>query len=119
MAPVQAIRDLFSQLYDGRSKIESSGIPLEDELETLKPYLRIMEKSSLFSGETIDVAIAELLEVCGDIRLYREPHDNEFFISGFLDMPWSDARRIILLGMNEEYIPENVFSSTFLVAARA
>ena len=114
MTPVQAIGSLLSMLYGRLSYAESSEIPLEKELETFKPYLRIMNDSPLFSGKKIDAAIAELLEVCGDIRFYREPRENEFFISGFLELPWSDAERIILVGMNEEYIPENVSGSTFL-----
>lgn len=114
MSPVEAVRDLFSQLYNGRPQTESSGIPLEKELETVKPYLRILESSPLFAGETIDTVIEELLAVCGDIRLYRESQENEFSISGFLELPWSDAKRIILIGMNEGLIPENVSGTTFL-----
>ena len=114
MSPVQAVRELFSQLYNGRPTSESSGIPLEKELETLKPYLRILESSPLFAGEAIDTVIMDLLEVCGDIRLYRESQENEFSISGFLELPWSDAERIILVGMNDGLIPENVSGTTFL-----
>ena len=114
MSPSQSVRSLFSLLYGSSKNPESSGIPLSDELDALEPFLLILEKSPLFAGESIDEALSELLEVCGNIRLYRKSQENDFSVSGFLELPWSDAKRIILCGMNEDFIPENVAGNPFL-----
>jgi len=113
-SPARTIRQFLGWLYAGHDSSVSAGIPLRNEIEAMEKQLRSMEASPLFSGDTIDTVLPELLDVCGNMRLYREPLDHEFSIGGFLELPWSDAKKIILCGMNDGFIPESITGSTFL-----
>lgn len=114
LPPAEAA-ELFLDMTCGKKQNQvSSGIPLENELREIRNSLDLIRKSPLFRNETLSGILTELLDVTGKIRLYREPLENEFPVGGFLDLPWSSAKEIILCGMNDGAIPESVHGSTFL-----
>lgn len=114
LAPADAVEAFLRLLYDGREDAVSSGIPLKHELREFRSLLEIVRRSPLFRNDSLRSLLPELLQIAGNIRLYREPLENEFQVGGFLDLPWSRKKEIILCGMNDGAIPENVHGSTFL-----
>ena len=114
LPPADAVETFLNLLYGEREKIVSSGIPLEQEMRELRNVLSSIRQSPLFRNDSLNAVLTELLDALGDIRLYREPIEQEFQVGGFLDLPWSRADRLILCGMNDGAIPESIRGSTFL-----
>ena len=118
LAPADAVEAFLRLLYDGREDAVSSGIPLKHELREFRSLLEIVRRSPLFRNDSLRSLLPELLQIAGNIRLYREPLENEFQVGGFLDLPWSRKKEIILCGMNDGLIPESVRGSSFLSDSR-
>ena len=114
LPPADAVESFVTLLYGKRGGIVSSGIPLEQEMVELRNLLDTIRKSPLFRDDPLNTVLTELLNALGEIRLYREPLEQEFQVGGFLDLPWSRAAELILCGMNDGAIPESVHGSTFL-----
>lgn len=108
------IHDWLRLIYTGYNPPPSHGIPLRSEIAELETVLNRIQRSPLFRDVPMEERFGELLNLLGSRRLYKQRGEHDFSIGGFLELPWSDAREIVLCGMNDGVIPENVRGSTFL-----
>lgn len=114
----ELIHDWIRWVYSTGTPPPSHGIPLESETAALEEVLKIMQNSPLFRNASLPECFGELLLRIAGRRLYRKREVHDFPVGGFLELPWSDAREIILCGMNDGLIPESVRGSSFLSDSR-
>ena len=117
-SPAELIHDWIRWVYSSGTPPPSHGIPLESETAVLEETLKIMQNSPLFRNAPLLECLGELLLRIAGHRLYRKREVHDFPVGGFLELPWSDAREIILCGMNDGLIPESVRGSSFLSDSR-
>ena len=117
-SPAELIHDWIRWVYSSGTPPPSHGIPLESETAALEEVLKIMQNSPLFRNAPLLECFGELLLRIAGRRLYRKREVHDFPVGGFLELPWSDAREIILCGMNDGLIPESVRGSSFLSDSR-
>ena len=117
-SPAELIHDWIRWVYSSGTPPPSHGIPLESETAVLEETLKIMQNSPLFRNAPLPECFGELLLRIAGRRLYRKREVHDFPVGGFLELPWSDAREIILCGMNDGLIPERVRGSSFLSDSR-
>jgi len=55
-----------------------------------------------------------LLDLLRDRRLYGERSANAIDLQGWLELLWEDAPCLVLLGMNDEFVPESILGHAFL-----
>ncbi len=108
------VSDWIKLIYSNCNPPPSHGIPLRSEIAELESVLKQIMRSPLYSGVPMTEQFGDLLNSLGSCRLYKQREAHDFSIGGFLELPWSDAREIILCGMSDGAIPENVRGSVFL-----
>ena len=92
----ELIHDWIRWVYSTGTPPPSHGIPLESETAALEEVLKIMQNSPLFRNAPLPECFGELLLRIAGRRLYRKREVHDFPVGGFLELPWSDAREIIL-----------------------
>ena len=117
-SPSELVHEWIAWVYASADPLPSHGIPLESEIAALEEELRRIQNSSLFRNVPLLESFGELLDRIAVRRLYRKRGVHDFSVGGFLELPWSDAREIILCGMNDGMIPESVRGSSFLSDSR-
>lgn len=110
----EVIREWLAMIYADHTPSPSHGIPFRSEVAELESVLLQIRRSPLYRDVPLSESFGDLLELFGSRRLYRQRGEHDFSIGGFLELPWSEAREIVLCGMNDGMIPENVRGSTFL-----
>lgn len=110
----EVIPEWLVLIYADHTPPPSHGIPFRSEVAELESVLLQIRRSPLYRDVPLAESFGDLLNLFGSRRLYRQRDVHDFSIGGFLELPWSDAREIVLCGMNDGMIPENVRGSTFL-----
>jgi len=80
---------------------------LASDLASAKPAFRGKSPSG---GEAIEL----LLKSLGSRRRYPERDPRDLDLNGWLELPWEDAPRLVLAGMNDHCVPETVLAHAFL-----
>ena len=55
-----------------------------------------------------------LIHCMQDVELFSRRADEDLVLDGWLEVPWSDASRLILVGMNDEVVPSGFRGDPFL-----
>ncbi|MBO5695404.1 MAG: PD-(D/E)XK nuclease family protein [Lentisphaeria bacterium] len=111
--PVRTLRELFNRIYQ-KTPSPLHGISFRQEAEKFSALLERFAKSSLLTELQPPEFYEVLARAAGKIDLYPEHSPDAVEITGFLDLPFRSAERIILCGMNEGALPESIIPTNFL-----
>lgn len=109
-----SLREILTSVFYLEHYDLKYGIPLEDEVAVLRNLLDVFEASPILSGRTPGELLFLLSDAMSGEALYSEHEPEALEITGFLDMPFRSAKRVILCGMNEGALPESLPPTPFL-----
>lgn len=107
--------ELIESFYE--QKIEDEFTASEDLVvaETLSLLRRLAElPASLDLEVTAHAAIDMVLQRLADPRSLLPPGPHDVEIAGWLELPLDDAPRMVVVGLNQPFVPQAVTSDTFL-----
>ena len=107
------LRDLFNQIYK-KTPSPILGVSFRQEAEKFSDLLEQFMKSPLLTDLTAPEFYETLVKAAEKLNVYPEHAANAVEITGFLDLPFRSAERIILCGVNEGILPETLVSTNFL-----
>ncbi|MBO5724632.1 MAG: hypothetical protein J6S58_07380, partial [Lentisphaeria bacterium] len=111
---IENLRILCTEVFSLESYPEKAGIGLDEEAAVFREILSGLEKSPIFTS--LDPVTAMLL-FTGELsrgKLYADHPEDSLEITGFLDMPFRNASRVILCGMSEGLLPERTAATPYL-----
>ncbi len=111
--PAKTLRELFSRIYSSLPP-PLHGVSFQQEATNFSSLLEQFEKSPLLSELPAQNFYEALANAAEKTALYPEHVPDAVEITGFLDLPFRDAERIILCGMNEGVLPESIRPTSFL-----
>lgn len=111
----QILAELLDSFYDDLADKEFR----ESETQVVEETLGLLQKlSELPSALDIEVsahaAIDMVLQRLADPRSLIPTEAGEIEIAGWLELPLDDAPRMILIGLNQPFVPQAVTSDAFL-----
>ena len=111
--PAKTLRDLFNRIYNTVPQ-PLHGVSFKQEADKFSSLLERFSESPLLSKLPAHDFYEALVNAAAKIDLYPEHALNAVEITGFLDLPFRNAERIILCGMNEGVLPESIRPTNFL-----
>lgn len=114
----EKIRDLLTAVFFADVYPPYRGVAFERETEAVRAALEQFESSPVLSALSAGPFLDLLIDELAGQRVYGEHEENAMEISGYLDLPFSSARRLILCGMNEGMTPEVLPGNAFLNDAK-
>ena len=111
--PAKTLRDLFNRIYNSTPQ-PLHGVSFKQEADKFSAVLERFTESPLLSKLPAHDFYEALARAAGKIDVYPEHAPDAVEITGFLDLPFRNAERIILCGMNEGVLPESIRPTTFL-----
>lgn len=111
--PAKTLRDLFNRIYNTVPQ-PLHGVSFKQEADKFSALLERFSESPLLSKLPAHDFYEALVNAAAKIDLYPEHALNAVEITGFLDLPFRNAERIILCGMNEGVLPESIRPTNFL-----
>lgn len=108
------IHDFLQLLYGNSLMLTAHGFPLKNEVAALERILTLIARSPVFRSAAKQEVFDELLNAFGSERLYSQRTPCDFPVVGFLELPWVDAKEIVVCGMNDGMIPESAGGTSFL-----
>ena len=111
--PAKTLRDLFNRIYNAMPQ-PLHGVSFKQEAEKFSALLERFTESPLLSKLSARDFYGALVNAAAKIDLYPEHAPDAVEITGFLDLPFRNAERIILCGMNEGVLPESIRPTNFL-----
>jgi len=79
-----------------------------------KPFVESLDELDSLGERTGEETFPLLLELLRGERISRDVEPGSLPMQGWLELPWEDAPRLILVGFNEGCVPETVPGDTFL-----
>lgn len=107
------LRDLFNQIYK-KTPSPILGVSFRQEAEKFSVLLEQFMKSPLLTNLPAQEFYETLVKAAEKLNVYPEHAVDAVEITGFLDLPFRSAERIILCGVNEGILPETIVSTNFL-----
>lgn len=111
--PAKTLRDLFNRIYNTVPQ-PLHGISFKQEADKFSSLLERFSESPLLSKLPAHDFYEALVNAAAKLDFYPEHALNAVEITGFLDLPFRNAERIILCGMNEGILPESIRPTNFL-----
>ena len=111
--PAKTLRDLFNRIYNTVPQ-PRHGVSFKQEADKFSALLERFSESPLLSKLPAHDFYEALVNAAAKIDLYPEHALNAVEITGFLDLPFRNAERIILCGVNEGVLPESIRPTNFL-----
>lgn len=111
--PAKTLRDLFNRIYNTVPQ-PLHGVSFKQEADKFSSLLERFSESPLLSKLPAHDFYEALVNAAAKIDLYPEHAPDAVEITGFLDLPFRNAERIILCGMNEGVLPESIRPTNFL-----
>ena len=111
--PAKNLRDLFNRIYNTVPQ-PLHGVSFKQEADKFSSLLERFSESPLLSKLPAHDFYEALVNAAAKIDLYPEHAPDAVEITGFLDLPFRNAERIILCGMNEGVLPESIRPTNFL-----
>ena len=111
--PAKTLRDLFNRIYNTVPQ-PLHGVSFKQEADKFSSLLERFSESPLLSKLPAHDFYEALVNAAAKLDLYPEHALNAVEITGFLDLPFRNAERIILCGMNEGVLPESIRPTNFL-----
>lgn len=111
---IESLRAVLTRIFPFEHYERKYGVPLEDETEILRSLLDVFGCSKVLSERTPAETLFLLTDVMASEVLYPAHEPEALEITGFLEMPFRPARRVILCGMNEGLLPESLPATPFL-----
>lgn len=109
----ETLRDFLLGATAGREFSEDN--PADASYVSLsKPFMEGLEELESLGERTGEETFPLLLELLRGERISRDAEPNSLPMQGWLELPWEDAPRLILVGFNEGCVPEAVPGDTFL-----
>ena len=111
--PAATLRELFNKVYR-KMPAPVLGISFRQEAEKFTALLEQFTGSPLLAKLPAPDFYEALAKAAGKIDVYPEHAPDAVEITGFLDLPFRPAERIILCGVNEGILPESIAATNFL-----
>ena len=111
--PAKTLRDLFNRIYN-RTPQPLHGVSFKQEADNFSTLLERFTESPLLTNLPALDFYEALVNAAAKLDLYPEHAPDAVEITGFLDLPFRNAERIILCGMNEGVLPESIRPTNFL-----
>lgn len=111
---IENLREICSEIFCFDSIEPKYGIDLEDEAVLFREVCAALEKSPVFRGLPPEEGLQILIGELSREKLYAEHSEEALEITGFLDMPFRKASRVILCGMSEGLLPERSSLTPYL-----
>ena len=111
--PAKTLHDLFNRIYN-RTPQPLHGVSFKQEADKFSTLLERFTESPLLTNLPALDFYEALVNAAAKLDLYPEHTPDAVEITGFLDLPFRNAERIILCGMNEGVLPESIRPTNFL-----
>ena len=111
---IGSLRAVCTEIFSMTSYPDRNSIGLEEEAARFREILSDLEKSPLFSALEPVTALQLLTGELSREKLYMEHPEEALEITGFLDMPFRNASKVVLCGMSEGLLPERSRTTEYL-----
>lgn len=112
-----ALTDLLGRIYAARRHGSAAEARMFD---TAAGHIRaaldsVQQGCALFAPQLHAAGKLDLLlHLLRDVQLFPEPGSGEIDVQGWLELPWEDAPRLCIAGMNDGRVPEAVAGDRWL-----
>lgn len=108
------LRSFFTEVFPEAEYAPVRNVPFEDEAALLNTLLDQMERSHFpASADRLDL-FRLLWQEFGAEQLYHEHGEPGIAVEGSLEIPFLTQARVIVAGLNEGFLPEQVSETPFL-----